>query len=416
MSPPRRNRPRPGGGSSPAPAPSAGAGATDPDDPPRGAHTLDVVEGTVEGIYGDDVFVELGPRKEGVLSARAFLEPPRVGETYRFTLRGREDSLWILNLVEERTLEQWETLEEDSLTGARVLQKTHDGYQLKIGPLHAYMPFSESGIRRSRDRDKLLGRSVVVMVLSVDADKQRAVVSRKAVLRMQREGGDPHAIVPGQTIQGRVTRIEPYGAFIRFGSGKEGLCHISNLSANRIEHPSEVVAKGDVVEARVLHVRAGGRRVALGIKQLDEPPWQRAEREHWEGQIVTVEIVRTASFGAIARLLPGVEGIVPVSEWVDPRRGPAGLAQGEVRSARIMEFDPDAQRIAFSLRHPGGAPIDPEEAETMAAFESVRRMPSVARVMAEDPEEAPAAATNLGALLQRALGPKDADRGAKGPA
>lgn len=377
----------------------------DDEEPARGAHTLEVVEGTVVGVYGDDVFVELGPRKEGVISRRAFSAPPSVGERHSFTLRGREDSLWVLNLIEERTLEQWEELEEGSLVTARVIRSTHDGYQLKIGPLHAYMPFSESGVRRAKERPRLLGRSVVVEVKAVDADKQRAVVSRKAVLRMEREGRDPHRVVPGQTVQGRVTRIESYGVFLRFGRGREGLCHVSNMSVDRLDHPADMVAVGDVLEARVLHVRAGGKRIGLGLKQLHEDPWARVERENWEGQVVPVAIVRVGSFGAVARLLPGVEGVLPVSECGGASQH-AGLRPGDRRSLRILELDPDARRIAFSLQHVDGRLVAEDEAETLAHFEEFVRAAAPPGATKGEPAP-PGAATNVGDLLRRALDRRD---------
>ncbi len=376
----------------------------------RGAHTLDVHVGEVIGVNRDDVFVELeptpgqedGPRKQGLIDRYAFERDPRVGDRHEFTLRGREDALWVLNLVDEETLEQWEDLEEGSLLTARVLQQTHDGYQLKVGPLHAFMPFSVSGVRRSRDRKALIGRSVVVLVLTVDDDKQRAVVSRKAVLQLQREGRGPGGVVPGQRVQGRVSRIEIYGAFIRFGQGREGLCHVSNLSVDRVSHPSEVVAVGDVVEARVLYVRSGGKRVGLGLKQMHESPWLRIACEHWEGQIVPVIVVRTGPFGAIARLAPGVEGIVPAAECAGLEPG-RSLRVGDERSARVLEFDPEIERIAFSLSHPTGGPIERDEAETLSAYERERELPEVARVVAPVERDGAPLGTSLGALLKRAL-------------
>jgi ribosomal protein S1 len=370
----------------------------------RGAHTLEVVEGQIVGISGNDVFVELGVRKQGVIDLRAFQRDPKVGETKRFTLRGREDALWVLSLLEEETLEDWEDLEEGSLVTGRVTGLTHDGFQVKVGRLHAYMPFSVSGVRRSRDRKALLGRAVVVLVVDVDDDKQRAVVSRKAVLQMQKGGGAPNAVVPGQTIQGRISRVEAYGVFIRFGQGREGLCHISNLSVDRVDHPSDVVSKGEVVEARVLYVRNGGRRIGLGLKQTQESPWLRVEREHWEGQVVPVEFVRVGTFGAVARLLPGIEGIVPISECAGLSPG-RGLTVGDQRSARIMELDVDIERIAFSLTHDGGRAVERDEAETIRAFDVIRRSPEVQKLMGtpEERQPPPGGGTNLGDLLRRAM-------------
>ncbi|MEL6428356.1 MAG: S1 RNA-binding domain-containing protein [Planctomycetota bacterium] len=388
--------------------------APDEAERPRGAHTLEIVEGTIEGVYRDDVFVGLGPRKQGVISRHAFENTPKVGDTHSFTLRGREESLWVLNLVEERPLDQWEELEEDSLQTARVLKAAADGFQVKLGPLHAYMPYSESGVRKSSKRAGLVGRAIVVLVLEVDADKQRAIVSRKAVLRMQKEGRDPHSIVPGQTVRGRVTRLEPYGAFIRFGRGREGLCHISNLSVERVAHPSECLRVGEAVEARVLHVRAGGRRIGLGLKQMHEDPWLRVERECWEGQVVEIDVVRAGSFGAVGRLVPGVEGVLPASELLGappPRGGPRA---GERVTARILDLDPEEKRIAFSLRHASGAPVLPDEAEAAqqfahfqaelerAAGQERANGPSEKGGGSEEPP-VPGAGTRLGDLLRRAL-------------
>ncbi|MDG1048766.1 MAG: S1 RNA-binding domain-containing protein [Planctomycetota bacterium] len=375
------------------------------EEPERGAHTLDVVDGTIVGLHGADVFVELGPRKQGVIPLAAFETEPRLGEVHQFTLRGREDELWMLNLHSERTLSEWEELEAGSLTTARVLTKTHDGYQLKIGPVYAYMPYSRSGVRKPRERGALLGRSIVVEVLEVDADKQRAIVSRKAVLKLQKAGAAPGAVVPGQTVQGRVTRIEPYGVFIRLSRGREGLCHVTNLSADRVEHPGDVVQIGEVVDARVLYVRAGGRRIGLGFKQLLESPWVRLEREHWEGQIVSVEIVRVGRYGAVGRLFAGAEGILPMSECGD-RCPPAGLSTGDRLSARILEMDPEEERLAFSLLHATGQPIAADEAECIADFGTIRSLPALKDLLPEpgaDGTPSSGFSTSLGAVLRQAL-------------
>ena len=113
----------------------------EPADPAgHGPHTLKVWKGTVVGVYGDDVFVELGPRMQGVISVRQFEDRPRIGESYEFTLRGREDGLWALSRRETRSLATWEDMELGSLVHARAVRADRDGLELKIGPLHAFMP------------------------------------------------------------------------------------------------------------------------------------------------------------------------------------------------------------------------------------------------------------------------------------
>ena len=166
-----------------------------------------------------------------------------------------------------------------------------------------------------------------------------------------------------------------------------------------------MVRLGEVVDARVLYVRAGGKRIGLGFKQLLESPWVRLEREHWERQIVSVEITRVGRFGAVARLFAGAEGVLPMSECGD-RCPPAGISRGDRLSARILEMNPDDERLAFSLLHATGQPIAPDEAECIADFGTIRTLPALKDLLPEsgpDGNAASGASTNLGDVLRRAL-------------
>src|SRR5690348_14085067 len=122
-------------------------------DKDHGAHTLKVWKGLIVGVYGDDVFVELGPRMQGVISVREFELLPRIGESYEFTLRGREDGLWALARRERESLATWEDMERGSLVHARAVHANPDGLELKIGPLHAFMPKSHTGLARDEKPD-----------------------------------------------------------------------------------------------------------------------------------------------------------------------------------------------------------------------------------------------------------------------
>ena len=117
--------------------------ARPPDPEGHGEHTLRVHVGTIVGIFGDDVFVELGPRMQGVISRRKFAEPPQVGDEHEFTLRGQEESLWALSLREERSLSSWEEMRAGSLVDGHVVRRRPEGLELKVGPLHAFMPRSQ---------------------------------------------------------------------------------------------------------------------------------------------------------------------------------------------------------------------------------------------------------------------------------
>jgi ribosomal protein S1 len=334
----------------------------------HGPHTLRHWRGTIVGVHGDDVFVELGPRKQGVISRRQLGVEPRIGDSHDFTLRGREDSLWVLARVEEPSLSTWREMEVGSLVQARVLRKVYGGLQLKVGALHAFMPRSHAGLDRREDLKVLVGRTLTCEVLEIEHERQRVILSRKLVLAHEREsrrGRDASRLVAGKVVSGRVSRIEDYGVFVQFGVGLEGLVHVSDLAHERIEHPSQVLQVGASVEAKVLAVRAGGRRIRLGIKQMHASPWAELEREHYEGQIVAVKVTRVLDFGVLCALRVGVEGLLPLSALgLAPGRRPRDVVRvGEELSARILELDCPGERLALSRLHADGSPIALDEAE-----------------------------------------------------
>lgn len=365
----------------------------------HGPHTLRVWSGVIVGTNGDDVFVELGPRMQGVISAREFPGDVAIGEEHEFTLRGQEEDLWVLALREARSLTTWEDMEEGSLVQARVVRKKHGGLELKVGPLHAFMPKSHTGLARGQDPEVLAGKTVTCEVLEVDRERQRVLVSRKCVLQRERESRRQQEIghlKPGSIVQGRITRIEDFGAFVRFGSGLEGLIHVSNLSHERVAHPSELLRLDDQVEAKILTIRRAGKRISLGLKQMQESPWNDLERTGYVDQIVEGRVCRVVDFGAFVELRKGVEGLLHASEcgFGPGQRPRERFKVGQRLSLRIVAMECERERLSLSLLHRNGACIDAEEAASSRLFDELRS--------AE--HERGRLATNLGPLLDRALG------------
>ena len=379
---------------SPRERPGSAAGG----DGEHGPDTVRIWEGVVSGVYGDDVFVELGPRMQGVISRRQFDEPPAVGDEHAFTVLGQEDGLWALARVEDGLLASWRDMELGSWVQARVTGTNPGGLELKIGPLYAFMPKSETGLDRRESPHVLVGKTLSVEVIEIDRERQRVFVSRKLLLQKQRASERQRqagALKPGQRIQGRVSRIEPFGAFVRFGNGLEGLIHISNLSHERVEHPSELLHKGMTIDAEVLTVKHGGKRVGLGLKQLQDNPWKRLVHTHQVDQLVLGRVTRVAPFGAFLSVAKGVEGLLhDAQSGLGPTRRLADTVKvGQLVPVRIVAFDVDAERMELSRLHRGGALVD--EADVLTPEE---RAPLAA------PEDAPdaGAATNLGRLLREA--------------
>jgi ribosomal protein S1 len=332
---------------------------------------------------------------QGVISARDFERPPQVGDEFEFTLRGREDGLWVLQRREAPSLATWEHMEPGDLVHARAIRAEHGGLELKIGPLHAFMPKSQTGLARDEKPDVLVGKTLVCEVLEVDRERQRVLVSRKIV--EQRERVDDRqrragALAIGQTVPGRVSRVEPYGVFVALGDGLEGLIHVSNLAYERVEHPEALFRVGQSVHAKVLAVRGGGARIALGLKQTLPSPWPHAATRLTVGRIVEGTIKRVLPFGAFVLVAPGIEGLVPKSEadLRGQRELGALYSAGDRVSVRVVALDAERERLALSLKHVDGRAIAADEAPAEASFRELA-------------EQAKQLATPLGRLLTSAL-------------
>jgi small subunit ribosomal protein S1 len=363
----------------------------------HGPHTLKVWRGTVVGVYGDDVFVELGPRMQGVISRRAFAEAPNEGDSFDFTLRGQEEGLWALARVEERPLASWDQMEAGSIVQARVTGRNEGGLELKIGPLHAFMPRSQTGLPRGTDPKVLVGKTLPCEVVEVDAERQRVLVSRKVLLERERKDErqrDVHALELGQVVRGRVTRLEEYGAFVAFGVGLEGLIHVSNLSYDPVAHPADLLRVGQPVEAKVIAIRREGRRIALGLKQMAPSPWRGLEQRVEVGQILEGQVTRAAEMGVFVAVERGVEGLLHASQsgLAPGQRLADAIRPGQTLAVRVASMDVERERLSLSLLHESGERIRPEEAAGLKELRE-RRLAGGLR----------AAATNLGQLLERAL-------------
>ena len=193
-----------------------------------------------------------------------------------------------------------------------------------------------------------------------------------------------------------MTRIEEYGVFVRFGHGIEGMIHISNLSREHVDHPGDLLQVGESVTAEVLTVRHGGKRVGLGLKQLQDNPWKRLESTHQIDQIVLGRVIRTTDFGAFVSIAKGVEGLLHDSEsGLGPeRRLREVLRPGQSVAVRIVAFDIGNERMSLSCMHRSGARVQPDDVLEQNQLEELSG-------------NGRDAATNLGDLLRRALGSED---------
>lgn len=354
--------------------------------------------GTVVGLSGKDVIVELGPRMQGVVNLSEFEEPPKVGDIFDFTLRGRaEDELWLLSRRDATELAGWDELHVGSVVKAKVTGQNTGGLELKIGPGNAFMPASHVALGHVEDLSTFLGENMLCQVLEIDPGRKRVVISRRAVLESERAQARADVvaeITSGQLVKGKVTRIEPFGAFVEITGGVEGLVHVSNLSRKRVEKIDEFLTVGQDVQALVLEIKDGGRRIGLGMKQLEPDPWDEANYTFREDTVVDGTVVRLMEFGAFVELAPGIEGLLHVSQIARDRvrRIQDALTVGEALTVRILSVDASARRISLSRLDSSGAILGSEEAGDM----------DLAREMMSKPTEG-SLGTNLGSLFKKAL-------------
>jgi len=365
---------------------------------PRGDRHL--MRGTVAGFSGGDVIIELGPRMQGVIKKTEFDDPPAIGASFEFSLRGQEDGLWILSRQEAKSLSAWNELSVGARVEARVSGQNTGGLELRIGPIAAFMPASQVSLSREDNLSQFIGQKLVCEVLELDPDKKRVLLSRRTVLEAAREDTRRDAMgsmTVGQVVNGKVTRVEPFGAFVDIGGGLEGLLHVSNISRKRVENAAEVVKKGETVRVQILEIKDGGKRIGLGMKQLEADPWDDIGARISPGQILQGKVTRLMEFGAFVELLPGIEGLLHVSQLGKERvrRVQDAISPSQDVSVRVVSIDNKTKRIALSRLDERGAIIGSEDAVEGSVIDEVLLKNSGAK-----------AATNLGNLFKKALDQK----------
>ena len=359
----------------------------------------DLMPGTIVGVSGDDVIVDLGPRMQGVCPLAEFDEPPAVGAKLRFLLRGREDDLWLLSLRAAQELAVWEQLEVGAHTKARVTGQNQGGLTLKIGPHEAFMPLSQVSIDRDADASALLGESIICEVLEIDRARNRVVLSRRRIEERDRLAAMAETVgglTPGTKMKGKVTRIESFGAFVDIG-GVEGLVHVSQISRQRVEKVDEVLKVGQAVDVMILELKEGGKKISLGMKQLEPNPWEEVPHRLSIDGNVTGKVTRIMDFGAFVEVIPGIEGLLHVSQVATERISNLSkvLKVGEEVTVRVTAIDESAERISLSRLDARGAVIGSDDSvESSTINEAIKK-------------SAGSIGTNLGDLFKKALGDKN---------
>ena len=327
----------------------------------------DLVDGTIVKIERDEVLVDIGFKSEGVipsreLSIRKDADPSEVvelGDQIEALVLQKEDKDGRLILSKKRAEYEraWKRVEEmfkagESVAG-EVIEVVKGGLILDIG-LRGFLPASLVDLRRVKDLDMYLGTELEARIIEMDRNRNNVVLSRRVLLEEGRKNERAEILKKlskGMRLKGSVSSIVDFGAFVDLG-GIDGLVHISELSWNHVNHPSEVVKVGEEVEVEVLDVDTQRERISLGLKQTTPDPWIKLVEQFPVGSIVDGRVTKVVPFGAFVELCPGVEGLVHISEMamrhIDT---PAQVTKaGEVVKVKIMEVNPDRRRVSLSMK------------------------------------------------------------------
>jgi small subunit ribosomal protein S1 len=327
----------------------------------------DVVKGRVVRIDKDEVLVDIGYKSEGVipsheLSIRKSVNPAdevEQGEEVDALVLTKEDSdgRLILSKKRARFEKAWRRIEAAAESGepveGNVIEVVKGGLILDLG-VRGFLPASLVDIRRVHNLDEFMGQTLECKVIELNRSRNNVVLSRRAVLEEERKEVREQILgrlEPGQVVEGKISNIVDFGAFVDL-DGIDGLIHISELSWSHVNHPGEVVAIGDTVRIKVLDIDRDRQRISLGLKQTQEDPWQRVISAHRPGDVLGGTVTKVVAFGAFVEILPGVEGLVHISELADHHvESPSEVVEpGSTLDVKILEIDEERRRLSLSIK------------------------------------------------------------------
>jgi len=368
----------------------------------------DVVSGKVVRIDQDEILVDIGYKSEGVipsneLSIRKSVDPSdevQLGEEVDALVLTKEDQEGRLILSKKRARfeKAWRRIEAAAESGepveGTVIEVVKGGLILDLG-VRGFLPASLVDIRRVQNLDEFMGQKLECKVIELNRSRNNVVLSRRAVLEEERKEVREQILgrlQPGQVVEGKISNIVDFGAFVDL-EGIDGLIHISELSWSHVNHPSEVLSVGETVSVKVLDIDRERQRISLGLKQTQEDPWQRVLNDYKVDDVVEGKVTKIVAFGAFVQILPGVEGLVHISELAQHHvESPAEVVRpGDELKVKILEVDDSRRRLSLSVKRVEGQELPLREPEEGAVSATDEEAPPEVEAAGQDEAAAPEA-------------------------
>lgn len=331
-------------------------------------NTGEKATGVVVNITPTEIQVDLGTKHAGYIPVSEYSDDPtvkvedcvKVGDTIDAMVMRVNDGEGVVTLSKKRldANKNWEEIEtakdEKTTVEGLVVEENKGGVVVNVKGIRVFVPASQTGLRRNEPMAQLVKTTVRLRITEVNRSRRRVVGSIRDVAKEEKAAAAAaiwNDIEVGKHYTGTVKSLTSYGAFVDIG-GVDGMVHISELSWSRIKHPSEVVSVGDTVEVYVIKADAEKKKISLGMKNPNENPWETFLSKYEVGDVAEVKIVKLMSFGAFAEVVPGVDGLIHISQIADHRveKPEDELAEGQMVEVKITEINTETQKISLSRR------------------------------------------------------------------
>ncbi|MBR4933331.1 MAG: 4-hydroxy-3-methylbut-2-enyl diphosphate reductase [Clostridia bacterium] len=351
-------------------------------------NTGDVVEGIVTSVSAGEIYLDLGAKTTGVIAYDKATTDPQakledlfhVGDTVKAKVIKVSDIDGFATLDKTRidSDKNWDKIvaaaESGEILEGKIVEAVKGGVIINLFSVKVFIPASLTGVPKDVDLHTIVGTTQKVKVIEIKADRKKAYASIKAVLREERRAKEDAfwaSIEAGQEFDGVVRSLTSYGAFVDLG-GVDGMVHNTELSWRRIKSPAEVVSVGDTIHVYVKDVDVERKRISLGYKTDAMNPWNIFTDKYAEGDVAEVKIVNLMPFGAFAEIVPGVDGLIHISQIADHKivKPADELEIGQVVNAKITAIDFDNHKVSLSIRALLEEAADEADAEVVEEYEA----------------------------------------------
>ncbi len=341
----------------------------------------ELIEGTVVGITNQDVIVNVGFKSDGLVGLTEFRDMPdlKAGDTVEVYVEEQENAKGqlILSRRKAKIVKAWEliqgALDGDVIINGMVKRRTKGGLIVDVHGVEAFLPGSQIDVKPIRDFDIFVGKEMEVKVIKINYSNDNVVVSHKVLIEKdleQQRAEILNNLEKGQVLEGVIKNMTNFGVFIDLG-GVDGLLHITDISWGRINHPEDALTLDEKVNVVVLDFDDDKKRISLGMKQLTAHPWDSLDADLSEGSKVKGRIVNVADYGAFLEIIPGVEGLIHVSEmsWSQHLRNPSDFINvGDELEAVVLTIDREERKMSVGIKQLGEDPWTKQDVLTKYAI------------------------------------------------